>query len=139
LIPHRDPFLFVDRVLECDGQTLVAEWDVSPHALFFGGHYPGNPIVPGVLLNEFVFQSAAIFMSLPGEGAEPPAGFPVLTRIDQARFKRMVRPGETLRADLTLNERLGPACYMKAKVSTGEATVLRLSFVVAMTPAGARS
>jgi 3-hydroxyacyl-[acyl-carrier-protein] dehydratase len=136
LIPHRQPFLFVDRITERSADGLMAEWDVPEDAFFFKGHYPSNPILPGVILNEFVFQSAAVFMSLPqcSDSAEssPPLGVPVLTRIDNARFKQIVRPGQTVRAEITLTERLGPACYMKAKVTSNGKNVLRLNFVVAM-------
>ncbi len=132
LIPHRPPFLFVSRIVESTDEGLVAEWDVDPDSSFFQGHYPGDPILPGVILNEFVFQSAAVFMSLPRAAGETATGVPVLTRIEDARFKKIVRPGETVRAAITLTERLGPACYMKAKVTSAGKTVVRLSFVVAM-------
>lgn len=135
LIPHRAPFLFVDRIVSSDDTTLVSEWDVAPESFFFEGHYPGNPILPGVILNEFVFQSAAVFMSLPKEGVSALPGVPVLTRIEDARFKQIVRPGETVRAEVTLTDRLGPACYMKAKVTSNGKVCVRLSFVVAMAAA----
>lgn len=130
-IPHRHPFLFVDRVLAVDETSLTSEWDLDPKAFFFEGHYPGDPIVPGVLLNEFVFQSAALFMGelMKSEGIK---GMPVLTRIEDARFKRIVRPGETVRAELTLTEKLGPAVFMKAKVTCGGKLSVRLSFTVAI-------
>ena len=131
-IPHRPPFLLVDRALCADEAGITTEWDVDPAAPFFEGHYPGNPIVPGVLISEFVFQSAAVYMS---DTSKEEGGVPVLTKIEDARFKRMVRPGETLRAELTLDERLGPACYMTAKVSCDGKAVLRLKFVVALAPA----
>jgi 3-hydroxyacyl-[acyl-carrier-protein] dehydratase len=133
-IPHRDPFLFVDRIVEEREDGITTEWDVRPDAFFFVGHYPGNPILPGVIMNEFVFQSAALYMSEESDEGTALGGVPVLTRIEDARFKSMVKPGETLRADLTLTERLGPACYMRAKVTSAGRTVVRLSFVVAMAP-----
>lgn len=131
-IPHRAPFLFVTRVIEMDANSITTEWDVDPSAPFFAGHYPDNPIVPGVLLSEFVFQSAAIQISatLPDELSV--AAVPVLTRIQDARFKSMVGPGETLRAEITLEERLGPACYMLAKVTCEDRNVLRIKFCVAL-------
>lgn len=134
-IPHRDPFLFVSRVLEITSTGCVSEWDVAEDAFFFDGHYPGNPIVPGVILNEFVFQSAAIYMSEPDASGSPPTGVPVLTKIEDARFKKIIRPGDTVRAEVSLTERVGPACYMKAKVTIDGKTVLRLNFVVAMAAA----
>lgn len=138
-IPHRAPFLFVDRVLEVTDERILSEWEIDPAADFLRGHYPGNPIVPGVLLNEFVFQSAAILMARLDDLRPGSPEVPVLTRIQGARFKRVVRPGEVVRAETTLGERLGPACYMNAKLRTEKGAVGRLEFVVALTrPEGGR-
>lgn len=131
-IPHRDPFLFVDRILEQTEDSIITEWTVSPEMDVFRGHYPGSPLLPGVLSAEFCFQSAALLFSNPGS-TESSGGVPVLTKIEDARYKRMVRPGETLTARLELTERLGPARYMRGQVRCGDELVLRLSFVVALT------
>jgi 3-hydroxyacyl-[acyl-carrier-protein] dehydratase len=134
-IPHRSPFLFVDRVLELGEDQILTEWDLAPDAFFFQGHYPDYPILPGVLVNEHVFQSAAILMSKlddsrPGEIE----GVPVLTRIQEARFKRFVRPGETIQARTILNDRVGRACYLKSTITCDGQKVARLEFVVAQAP-----
>jgi len=131
-IPHRDPFLFVDRVLELDAANIVSEWDVVPELPCFAGHFPSHPILPGVLINEFVFQSAALLMSEEVPDDMPLKGVPVLTRIEDARFKQMVRPGSVLRAEVTLEDRLGPACYMRARVTCEGRVVARQKFVVAL-------
>lgn len=131
-IPHRAPFLFVDRILEQTADSIITEWTIDPELDVFRGHYPGQPILPGVLSAEFCFQSAALLFSDPG--SEPlTGGVPVLTKIEDARYKRMVRPGETLTARLELTEKLGPARYMRGQVRCGEELVLRISFVVALT------
>ena len=62
-IPHRPPFLWVDTVISYDFRTLIAEKFISPDLDFFQGHYPGYPIMPGVLLCEAVFQTGALFMA----------------------------------------------------------------------------
>jgi 3-hydroxyacyl-[acyl-carrier-protein] dehydratase len=133
-IPHRPPFLFVDSILSEDETTIVTEWTPKADADFFKGHYPGDPIVPGVLLMEFVFQSAALWFAGRAEAGEAnlEGTVPVLTRVGSGRFKRMVAPDQTVRAELTLTESLGPARYMKARVldSAGK-LVVSCDFAVA--------
>ena len=134
LLPHRAPFLFVDRVRERTDARIVTEWRVPDDLDCFAGHYPGRPILPGVLLCEFAFQSGAI---LAGTGAEvDPDRVPVLARIADARFKRMVGPGEVLRAEVELVERLANATFLTARVRSGESTVLVLRFTLARASAG---
>ncbi len=134
VLPHRDPFLFVDAVLERDERRVVTQWRAKEDSPFFRGHYPGNPILPGVLLCEMAAQSSAIlFANDPrDEGATP-----VLTKIADARFKRMVRPGETLRCEVKLDERIGPARYVDVKITCEGESVLRAKLVVAVTGGGA--
>jgi len=135
-IPHRAPFLFVDRVLERGVDAIVTEWDVAHDLAAFRGHYPGNPVLPGVLVSEFAFQSAAILFAERDATSKPPRvddrAVPVLTKIEDARFKKIVRPGDVLRADVETLERVGPARYMKAAITCGGATVLKLRFTVAL-------
>lgn len=133
LIPHRDPFLFVDRIVERSADRIVAEWDVPPELPAFRGHYPGYPVLPGVLISEFAFQSAACLFASGGDPRVSSGAVPVLTKIEDARFRRVVRPGETLRAEVEVAERLGPARYCKAVVTCGGETVVRLRFTVAET------
>ena len=85
-----------------------------------------------MLVSEFVFQSAALHAAGSGERKPEPGELPVLTRIENARFKSMVRPGDTLRAEVSLTDKLGSARYMKARVTCGDRTVVRLSFTVAL-------
>ena len=133
-IPHREPFLFVDTILERHPERIVSEWHVPSDAPFLRGHYPGQPLVPGVLICESAFQTGAILCA--SEGV-PEGAVPVLTKIGDARFKRRVGPGETLRCEVELDQRIGPARYMKARVTCGGELVLRVEFVVTVTAAGA--
>ena len=135
LIPHRDPFLLVDKILERSENEIHTEWCAREDLEAFRGHYPGYPILPGVLISEFVFQSSALLLADPDAPSVTEGGpVPVLTKIENARYKRMVRPGETLRAQVTLNESVGNARYLSAKVQSGSETVLRIRFVVAEVP-----
>ncbi len=127
-IPHRDPFLFVDAVEERGEGWLVARWRVPPEAEWFRGHYPGEPVLPGVLLCEHCFQSGALLVApadAPASGA-----IPVLARIEDARFRRIVRPGETLVTRVELREALGPARFLAARVACAGARVAQVRFVL---------
>ncbi len=95
-LPHRYPFLLVDRVVECEpGSHIVALKNVTINEPFFPGHFPGNPVMPGVLIIEALAQATGI---LAYRTAQTTPGDEVyyLTGIDKARFKRPVMPGDQL-------------------------------------------
>lgn len=133
-LPHRPPFLFVDRVtaLASDGAPpgLTAEWRVPADADFFRGHYPGNPVTPGVILCEHAFQAAALLLAERGAAFGAMKGVPVLARIEKARFRRIVRPDETVATEVTLTETVGPAAHLAARVRVGGATAVELACVL---------
>ncbi|MDD4789556.1 MAG: beta-hydroxyacyl-ACP dehydratase, partial [Pirellulales bacterium] len=112
-IPHRDPFLLVDEIVEWGEDRIVCTKTFSGGEDFFAGHYPGFPLVPGVLLCEAAMQAGAILLSRHFAAVE--GKVPVATRINQVRFKRMVRPRETLRMAVELTERLADAFFLKAR------------------------
>ncbi|MCH9616981.1 MAG: 3-hydroxyacyl-[acyl-carrier-protein] dehydratase FabZ [Chlamydiia bacterium] len=93
LIPHREPFLFVDRVLSCDLDrgTLTAVKTVGAEEPFFAGHFPGQPIMPGVLIIEALAQAGAIYISKKGM-----AGLKVLLSVSDFKFRSPVYPGDTI-------------------------------------------
>ncbi len=133
-IPHRPPFLFVDEIVEESDDAITTRWTPPVDADFFRGHYPGNPILPGVLMLEMIFQSAALHFAGVAECAGEDLGetVPVLTRIGGGRFKRTVRPGEALTAELELTEALGPARFMKARLKNADGKlVVSCDFAVA--------
>ena len=130
-LPHRDPFLFVSRVVARDGESIVTEYDAAPEADYFRGHYPGNPLMPGVLLVECALQAGALLCAADAEQA---GGVPVVTRVEGARFKRMVRPGDTVRCAASVEDRVGPARYLRAVLTVAGAKALVLKYVLAMTP-----
>ena len=93
LIPHRDPFLLIDRVTELEpGVRCVAEHDFTGEEWYLKGHFPGEPIVPGVMLTESMAQAATVgAMALP----DYRDGIGLFAGIEEMRFKRIVRPGDT--------------------------------------------
>jgi 3-hydroxyacyl-[acyl-carrier-protein] dehydratase len=137
LIPHAEPFLFVDDVVELSDDRIVAVKRADPEAPFFAGHYPGNPVMPGVLICEAAFQAGAVLMAR-RLGKDALAGrTPILTRIAEARFRNVVRPGQTLDIEVVLDDELDQACYMTGRVTVDGKPVLRVEFVVKMVEGGA--
>jgi 3-hydroxyacyl-[acyl-carrier-protein] dehydratase len=125
-IPHREPFLLVDEIVAQDDSRIVCSKTFNGGEDFFAGHYPGHPLVPGVLLCEAAMQAGAILLS--SRLAEAPQRLPVATRINDVRFKRMVRPGETIRMEVDLVERLADAFFLKAKVTVEGKVAVRFEF-----------
>jgi beta-hydroxyacyl-ACP dehydratase FabZ len=101
-LPHRYPFLLVDRVLECDDEkTIVGLKNVTVNEPFFQGHFPGQPIMPGVLQLEAMAQTAGILLRrLDGN----PDGIPMFMSIDKVKFRRPVVPGDQLRIEIEITK-----------------------------------
>jgi len=137
-IPHRAPFLFVDRIVESAEGRIVVSWTVREDSDFFRGHYPEQPVTPGVILSEHSFQAGALLVSNALDGFSEDDGVPVLTRIRDARFKRVVQPGATLETTVEVEDQLGPAWYMKATIRSEGAVCVKLRFVLSATAAMAR-
>ncbi len=96
LLPHRYPFLLVDKVLECEPkQRLLACKNVTINEHFFQGHFPGNPVFPGVLMLEALAQTTALLTAQSDDQFGPGTTY-YLAGIDKARFKRQVTPGDQL-------------------------------------------
>lgn len=129
-IPHRPPFLFVDRITELKEDKIKTVKEVSPDEPFFKGHYPGNPIMPGVLICESVFQTGAILLSSMMSDAKE--GVPVLTRIQNAKFKNMVKPGDILEIDAQLIEKVSNAFFLKGSASVAGKKVVTVEFTCAL-------
>ena len=129
-IPHRPPFLWIDRVVELGDDSIRAEKTIPPDLDIFKGHYPDYPLMPGVLLCEAVFQAGALLI---GEMIkENINGVPVLTRIINAKFKREVRPGDTIEIRAALKEQLGSAWFLKGNVRVGGKVAVQVEFACAM-------
>lgn len=137
IIPHRPPFLFVDEILSSTEEKLVAKRTLRPDEPFFAGHYPGNPIMPGVLIAESVFQAGAIHLvKTLDAGVVPENAVPVLVRISDARFRQVIRPGDVLTIEVKLKERMSKFFFMHGRVTSEGRRVMTVDFGVAMEAEG---
>jgi len=130
ILPHRYPFLLIDRVVEIEpGRRVVALRNVTANEPQFTGHFPGRPIMPGVLLVESLAQAGAVaVLSYPHNRGK----LVLFAGIDECRFRRVVVPGDTLRLEITV-EKLGRVSGRARAVATVEGEVAveaTLSFIL---------
>ena len=121
--------LLVDRILERSDKSIVCEKTFREQEYFFQGHYPNFPLVPGVILCEAAMQAGAILLS---QFVQAGSGVPVATRMNDVKFKKMVRPGDTVRLEVELTERLADAFFLQAKVTCNGKLAVRFDFACAM-------
>ena len=115
ILPHRYPFLLIDRVVEIDpGQRVVAIRNVTANEPQFTGHFPGRPIMPGVLMVEALAQTAGIAVLTLDEYR---GKLGLFAGIDDCRFKRLVQPGDTLRLEVTVEKLRGMFGRVRAVAS----------------------
>jgi 3-hydroxyacyl-[acyl-carrier-protein] dehydratase len=146
-IPHRDPFLLLDEIVEQSDARIVCRKRFTGDEFWYRGHYPHFPITPGVLLCEAAMQAGAVLLSekvsgtFSGEHAEkvPDAYVPVATRANNVQFKQMVLPGDAIDIEVELVERLANAFFMKARVTTGGKIACRFEFACTLVPNAAKS
>ncbi len=130
ILPHRPPFLLIDRVVEMEeGVRVVAIKNVSMNEPFFEGHFPGNPVMPGVLIIEALAQTGAMAILSMEANRGKTAYF---GGIKSARFRRKVIPGDVLRLEVTIVRQKGPVGIGQATAYVGEqvACQAELSFAV---------
>ncbi|HJR14726.1 MAG TPA: 3-hydroxyacyl-ACP dehydratase FabZ [Rhodanobacteraceae bacterium] len=107
ILPHRYPFLLVDRVVELTpGQSIVAIKNVTLNEPFFQGHFPGHPVMPGVLIVEALAQASGLLIGLSGTMTDKDDRIFYLAKVDNARFLKPVVPGDQLRLEVQLKRRL---------------------------------
>lgn len=137
-IPHRPPMLLVDSIVEQSAAKIVCQKTFAASEYFFDGHFPGQPLVPGVILCECALQAGAVLAaSLPNTDDQSGSSrLPVATRIDNVKFKQMVRPGDTILIAVELTEQLSNAFFMSGKITVGGKLAARLDFACALTPSG---
>ncbi|HVO94939.1 MAG TPA: 3-hydroxyacyl-ACP dehydratase FabZ [Terriglobales bacterium] len=130
-LPHRYPFLLVDRILEIHGdEKIIGIKNVSFNENFFQGHFPNRPVMPGVLICEAMAQVGAIFAHNARGGLENHKVF-VLTGLDNVKFKRPVEPGDQLRMELTCLKRRGSYWKMQG-VATVDGRMVAQAEISAM-------
>ena len=107
LLPHRYPFLLVDRVVEFEkDKRVLAYKNVSCNEPFFTGHFPGHPVMPGVLVVEALAQAGGLLTQLARDPSELGMDTFYLVKVDNARFSRMVIPGDRLELEVELKRRI---------------------------------
>ena len=112
VIPHRYPFLLVDRILEVEGtKRIVGIKNVTINEPFFQGHFPGHPIMPGVLIIEAMAQVGGILLMGQIEGYESKVVY--FMSLDNVKFRRPVKPGDQLRFELDMLQIRGMVCKMR--------------------------
>jgi len=118
ILPHRPPFLFVDEVIEIADKRIVAKRHIRPDEFFFAGHFPQEPIMPGVLIVEALAQTAGVMLLRKYKGA-----IPLFMGIDKARFRRIVKPGDTLLMEAEVIHDRGKVVKISGRAKVRDETV----------------
>lgn len=123
LIPHRAPFLWIDQIAELEpGERCVAFKYVDPGEPFFLGHFPAQPILPGIFLIEAVAQTSGVML---GSAVSKPEGIPKLAAINRFKFLKAVGPGSKLRIETRKLTAAGSMACVEGTVRVGEEIVAR--------------
>lgn len=132
ILPHRYPFLMVDKILELEeGKRAVGIKNVTANEEFFNGHFPGYPVMPGVLIVEALAQVGAVSLLKKEENKGRLAFF---TGIDNCRFKKQVIPGDTLRLEVEIIRLRGPMGKGKAIATVDGELVCETEIMFALGP-----
>jgi 3-hydroxyacyl-[acyl-carrier-protein] dehydratase len=126
LIPHRAPFLWLDEVVEHTPTSVHARKFVDPSLDVFSGHYPNFPVLPGVIVCEAALQAGALLIATLGDG--PGNRVPVVGRLNNVKFRRMVRPRDTLEIYVELTEKVASAWFLRGRTEVDGQTACSLEF-----------
>lgn len=129
ILPHRDPMLFIDRVLSLEEGLICAESDIKPEAPIFQGHFPGLPILPGVLIIETVAQAGALLAAVTCDIDD--GKVLALTNLDNVKFRRSVYPNETMRVEVRIVKARGRFYKFKGAAYVGNELVAEPVFSAA--------
>lgn len=132
-IPHRAPMLLVDQIVSQSEKQIHCRKTFSTDEFFTQGHFPNFPLVPGVILCECALQSGAILLA---QHTPDTGSIPVATRMDGVKFKHMVRPGDTIDIQVTLNDVVSSAYFLTAKIMVAGKLVARLDFACTVATQG---
>ena len=136
ILPHRYPILLVDRIVELEpGTRAVGVKNVSANEPFFQGHFPGRPVMPGVLIVEALAQTAGLLM---GEG-EDGGRIPLFMGIDKARFRRQVIPGDQLRLEVEIIQKRRNVVRVQGRAFVGEERAAEAEILATITDEKAAS
>jgi len=115
ILPHRYPFLLVDRIIELEADRVVGIKNVTANELFFQGHFPDFPVMPGVLIVEAMAQAAGVLVlkSMPDRDKK----LVLLVAIESAKFRKPVVPGDTLRLEMTVIKRKASVAKMAGRAT----------------------
>ncbi len=121
MLPHRYPFLLIDRVLDyTKGEKLTAIKNVTINEPFFPGHFPHRPVMPGVLIIEAMAQACGVLSFLSGHASPSGKGVFLFVGIDEARFKRQVEPGDQIRFEAKIVRQMRGILMYEAEAYVGE-------------------
>ena len=139
LLPHRPPFLLVDEVDELEpGVSCVARRTLRDDDFWFAGHFPGNPVMPGVLIVEALAQTATVAAASAALGGDTMAGkIGLFAGIDKVRFKRVVKPGDTMLLEAEIIAVHGPGGRAKVKATVDGQLACRGELMFAIVDAAA--
>ena len=119
--------LLVDEIISLEDKAIVCRKSFRAEEYFFQGHYPDQPLVPGVILCECVVQSGAVLLADVMKEANS-EGVPVLTRMSDVKFKNMVKPGDSIEMHVKLDDVVSTAYYLTGQAKVNGKTAARLSF-----------